>query len=63
MGLRMEARPRSVGAFANQLSEFESFREFITSATLTTVIDLPFALLFLVVIAWIGGPLVVVPWC
>jgi ATP-binding cassette subfamily C protein LapB len=61
MGLRMEARPRSVGAFANQLSEFESFREFITSATLTTLIDLPFALLFLAVIAWIGGPLVVVP--
>ena len=61
MGLRMEARPRSVGAFANQLSEVESFREFITSATLTTVIDLPFALLFLAVIAWIGGPLVYVP--
>lgn len=61
MGLRMEARPRSVGAFANQLSEFESFREFITSATLTTLIDLPFALLFLAVIAWIGGPLVFVP--
>jgi ATP-binding cassette subfamily C protein LapB len=61
MGLRMEARPRSVGAFANQLSEFESFREFITSATLTTVIDLPFALLFLAMIAWLGGPLVVVP--
>nr|ART38715.1 G248 [uncultured bacterium] len=61
MGLRMEARPRSVGAFANQLSEFESFREFITSATLTTLIDLPFALLFLAVIAWLGGPLVFVP--
>lgn len=61
MGLRMEVRPRSVGAFANQLSEFESFREFITSATLTTLIDLPFALLFLGMIAWLGGPLVAVP--
>jgi ATP-binding cassette subfamily C protein LapB len=61
MGLRMEVKPRSVGAFANQLSEFESFREFITSATLTTVIDLPFALLFLGMIAWLGGPLVAVP--
>ena len=61
MGLRMEVKPRSVGAFANQLGEFESFREFITSATLATVIDLPFALLFLGVIAWIGGPLVAVP--
>lgn len=61
MGLRMEVKPRSVGAFANQMSEFESFREFITSATLTTVIDLPFALLFLGMIAWLGGPLVAVP--
>uniref|UniRef100_UPI00356ADF4D ABC transporter transmembrane domain-containing protein n=1 Tax=Immundisolibacter sp. TaxID=1934948 RepID=UPI00356ADF4D len=61
MGLRMEARPRSVGAFANQLQEFEVFREFITSATLTTLIDVPFALLFLAVIAWLGGPLVLVP--
>lgn len=61
MGLRMEVKPRSVGAFANQLGEFESFREFITSATLTTVIDLPFALLFLGMIAWLGGPLVAVP--
>ncbi len=61
MGVRMEARPRSVGAFANQLSEFESFREFITSATLTTLIDVPFAVLFLIVIAWLGGPVALVP--
>lgn len=61
MGLRMEVRPRSVGAFANQLQEFEAFREFITSATLTTLIDMPFAILFLAVIFWLGGPLVLVP--
>ena len=41
LGTRRVAHPRSVGAFANHLHEFESFRDFFTSATLTTLIDLP----------------------
>lgn len=61
MGTRLIAHPRSVGAFANHLLEFESFRDFFTSATLTTVVDLPFTLLFLLVIWAIGGNLVFVP--
>ncbi len=61
MGIKMEARPASVGAFANNLREFEAIRDFITSATITTLVDLPFILIFLVVINWIGGPLVIVP--
>jgi ATP-binding cassette, subfamily C, bacterial LapB len=61
MALRMDQWPKTVGAFANNLREFESIRNFITSSTLLALIDLPFALLFLVVIAFIGGPLVVVP--
>ncbi|ALG68523.1 type I secretion system permease/ATPase [Beggiatoa leptomitoformis] len=50
LGSQRSAHPTSVGAFANQLHEFESFRDFFTSATLTAVIDLPFALLFVVAI-------------
>ncbi|GHA46630.1 type I secretion system permease/ATPase [Photobacterium aphoticum] len=61
MGLRMEARPVSVGAFARHLQEFESIREFFTSATVTALIDLPFALLFLLVISLVAGPLALVP--
>jgi ATP-binding cassette subfamily C protein LapB len=61
MGIRMEAKPASVGAFANNLHEFESFRDFITSATLTTVIDLPFLFIFLAIIAMIGGSLALIP--
>lgn len=61
LGLRLASRPKSVGSFANSLTEFESFREFLTSATITTVIDMPFVLLYLIIIAWIGGPLVFVP--
>lgn len=61
MGIRMEARPPSVGAFANQLQSFESVRDFITSATLTSLIDLPFALFLLLVIWIVAGPLALVP--
>lgn len=57
LGIRMDARPASVGAFANNVQEFESFREFVTSATITTLVDLPFALLFIAAMAWIGGPI------
>ncbi len=55
------AQPRSAGAFASHLHEFDSFREFFTSATLTTLIDLPFAALFLFVIWTLGGDLVYIP--
>ncbi|GEM79000.1 type I secretion system permease/ATPase [Vibrio superstes] len=61
MGIRMEARPPSVGAFARHLQEFESIREFFTSATIAALIDLPFAILFLVVIWLIAGNVVLVP--
>jgi ATP-binding cassette subfamily C protein LapB len=57
LGIQMAARPASVGAFANQLQEFEAFREFVTSATITTLIDLPFVVLFIGAMFWIGGPL------
>ncbi len=61
MGIRMEARPPSVGAFARHLQEFESIREFFTSATISALIDLPFALLFLIVIWLLAGNLVIIP--
>ena len=57
----MKSRRSSTGAMASLMREFESIRDFLTSATLTTLIDLPFALLFLAVIAAVGGPLVWVP--
>jgi len=60
LGIRLEQRPNSVGSFANNLRSFENVRDFITSATITTFIDIPFALIFLLVIAWIA-PLMVLP--
>lgn len=57
LGMRMEHRPASAGSFAANLRAFETVRDFISSATITAVVDLPFALIFLVVIGWLGWPL------
>ena len=59
--MEWSARTSPTGSVANTLREFESLRDFLTSATLTTLIDLPFAVLFLFVIWTIGGPLVYIP--
>jgi ATP-binding cassette subfamily C protein LapB len=61
LGLRMDARPASVGSFAANLRAFEGVRDFIASATVTTLIDLPFVLLFLLVMAWISPWLLLPP--
>jgi len=58
---RLENRPQSAGAYASTLREFESVRDFATSATLATISDLPFILLFVWVIHMIAGPLFWVP--
>ena len=59
LGVRMESRPAAVGAFASNLRSFETVRDFITSATVTTFIDLPFALLFVLVIGLIHWVMVI----
>ena len=63
LGMRLESRPESVGSFASNLRSFESVRDFIASATVTALIDFPFALLFLLVIMWIAWPLALIPAC
>jgi len=61
LGMQLINKPASVGAFANNLREFETLRDFFTSATLTTLIDIPFSILFLFLIWYLGGYLVWVP--
>ncbi len=61
LGTRYDKYPASVGAFAGQLRDFESIRNFITSSSLVTFVDLPFAVLFLIIIGYIGGAIVWVP--
>ncbi len=54
LGLPMSERPASVGSFAANLRAFESVRDFIASATITTLVDLPFVLVFMAALIWIS---------
>ncbi len=45
----------SPGAMANRIKSFERLRDFFSSATLVAFVDLPFALLFIVMVGFLGG--------
>ncbi|MFY9995001.1 MAG: type I secretion system permease/ATPase [Leclercia sp.] len=55
--LRNSAVPRSTGSFISQLRELEQIREMVTSSTISTIVDLPFFFLFVVVLAIIAPSL------
>lgn len=61
MSMQFSHLPKSVGSFASNLREFESIRGFLSSTTTTVLIDIPFAVIFLIVMFMIAGPLVYVP--
>lgn len=61
LNIRLEEKPESVGAFASNLRSFEVIRDFIASASLTTLVDLPFLALFLLALAWISPWLMAPP--
>ena len=61
LGMKMSSRPPSVGVLAANLREFETLRDFFTSATVVTLIDFPFIILFIVLIWMVGGALAIVP--
>lgn len=61
LSMRLDAKPDSTGSLVNNLREFESLREFFSSTTMTALIDIPFLLIFLFIIWFIGGPVVVIP--
>ncbi len=61
LAIRMDVRSGSTGSLAAMMRELESLRDFFASMTLTALVDLPFILVTLAVIAIIGGPLVFVP--
>ncbi len=61
LDLKMANHPASVGSFASNLKDFDSIRSFLTNATMAAIIDLPFTIIFLAVIAYIGGGIVLVP--
>ncbi|WP_430463665.1 type I secretion system permease/ATPase [Tabrizicola sp.] len=61
LNMRLDKRSRKAGAMASIVREFDTLREFFTSATLIAVVDLPFIFFFIWVIYLLSGPLALVP--
>jgi len=57
LNIKLDAKPASTGLFVSRLQSFESVREFFTSATVATLVDIPFVFLFIAIIFFIGGDL------
>jgi ATP-binding cassette subfamily C protein LapB len=55
LGVRLDQFPGSVGTLSAQVRGYETIRRFASSATLYLAVDTPFAILFLGVIALLGG--------
>lgn len=61
LAIKNDARPKSTGSFISQLREIDQVRELLASTTVGAAMDMPFVLLFLAIMAMVGGPLVAIP--
>ena len=61
MSIRLDFKPDSTGTMANNMREFESLREFFSSTTLMAIMDMPFIVIFIIIVSMIGGSLFIVP--
>ena len=59
--IKPKSKQQSSGAVASVVREFDTLRDFFTSATLVAIVDLPFVFFFVGVIYLIAGPLAYVP--
>ncbi|TNE27703.1 MAG: type I secretion system permease/ATPase [Alphaproteobacteria bacterium] len=61
LDMRTDVRTEPAGVFANHMREFEHIRDFTTSAVMASLIDFPFALLFIFAVYLLGGAVAFVP--
>jgi len=61
IGLKMKDKPRSVGAFTSTIKDFDGIRSFFAASAITAFIEMPFALIFILVIYFINSTIVIVP--
>ena len=59
LSINLASKPAKSGSFINSLQSFESIRQFFGSVTLVALVDLPFGLLFVVIIAMIDFYLII----
>ncbi len=58
---RAEYLPDRVGAIVGQVRDFDFIKQFVASATLVALVEIPFILIFLLVIYFIAGSVVLAP--
>ena len=61
LSIRLDQLPASVGTLASQLKGYETVRGFLITLVSQLAVDAPFALMFVVVISMIAGPLAFIP--
>ncbi|MET0116277.1 MAG: ABC transporter transmembrane domain-containing protein [Sedimenticola sp.] len=61
LSIRIDQLPQSVGGIASQMRGYETVRSFLTSVTTHLMVDAPFALIFVMVVAMIAGWLAIIP--
>ncbi len=61
LDMKLSEQTESLGKFTNDLKQYENIRNFLTSTVITTLVDMPFALLFLFVVHWVAGDIVFIP--
>ncbi len=61
LNLKLENKPHSVGAFTGTIKDFDGIRSFFASSAITAFIELPFALIFIMVIYFIHSTIVIIP--
>ncbi len=60
LGMKMASRPDSIGSFSSKIQQFDSIRDFITSISITALVDLPFVILGLLAIWYLSGSIVII---
>lgn len=56
LSVRLDQMPSSVGSLSSQLKGYETIRTFLTASTLYLFVDTPFAILYILLLAFIGSP-------
>lgn len=56
LSIRLDQMPSSVGSLSSQLKGYETIRTFLTASTLYLFVDTPFAIIYILLLAFIGSP-------
>ncbi|MEM1139904.1 MAG: type I secretion system permease/ATPase [Pseudomonadota bacterium] len=61
LSVKMSDKPRNAGAITNSVQEFSKTCSLLPSALIAILVDIPFFVVYLLIIQMIGGPIVIAP--